>query len=318
MRGLRVRSVTAAAVAAVALAPAMAACGSDDAASPASADGKDEKTTASRAAVHVTDRDFDRRNFTDSTRVDNRWNPLVPGTRFVYEGESDRGGGRKAHRVIFTVTDLTKVIDGVRTVVLWDQDINGGELLEGELAFHAQDDDGNVWNMGEYPEEYEDGKLDGAPDTWIAGLEGARGGIMMRGEPRIGTRSYLQGYAPEIEFSDRAKVHRAGLSDCVPVRCFRDVLVTDETNPLEPGDGHQRKFYAAGVGNIRAAPAPGKLGGKEREVLVLTRVERLSPQEMARVRREALKLDRRAYRVRKDLYGRTPPVERAPRAERSS
>jgi hypothetical protein len=91
------------------------------------------------------------------------------------------------------------------------------------------------------------------------------------------------------------------------VRCFRNVLVTDETNPTEPNDGHQRKFYAQGIGNIRAAPA----GGKEKEVLVLTSVRRLNAAELTHARRQAMKLDRRAYRVRKDLYGRTPPVQRA-------
>ena len=303
------------AVAAAALALGLAACGSDGAGGPASGDRSPERRDAVRRAVaQATHLDFDRRNFTASTRIDNRWNPLVPGTQFIYEGRSDRGHGRRAHRVVFTVTDLTKVIDGVRTVVLWDRDINGGRLLEAELAFHAQDDDGNVWNMGEYPEEHEGGKVVGAPDTWIAGLAGARGGIMMRGAPRVGTSSYLQGFAPAIEFSDRAKVVRAGVRDCVPLRCFEDVLVTDETNPLEPADGHQRKFYAPGVGNIRAAPA----GGKEKEVLVLTQVRRLGPAEMAEVRREALKLDRRAYRIRAKLYGRTPPAEPAPRAPGSA
>ena len=29
--------------------------------------------------------------------------------------------------------------------------------MEGELTFHAQDDEGKVWNFGEYPEEYDDG-----------------------------------------------------------------------------------------------------------------------------------------------------------------
>jgi hypothetical protein len=305
MRDLRARCATATVtIAALAMPAALVGCGSDDGGKPAGgAQARTEETR--RAIAQATHHDFDARNFSASTRIDNPWNPLVPGTQFIYEGRSDRGRGRLPHRVIFTVTDLTKVIDGVRTVVLWDRDINGGRLLEGELAFHAQDDDGNVWNMGEYPEEYEDGKVQ-APDTWLSGLAGARAGIMMRGEPRVGTSSYLQGWAPKIEFSDRARVFRAGLRDCVPLRCFTNVLVTDETNPLEPDDGHQRKFYAQGVGNIRAAPH----GGTEKEVLVLTRVRRLDPAEMAEARREALKLDRRAYRVREKLFGQTPPAER--------
>jgi len=131
----------------------------------------------------------------------------------------------------------------------------------------------------------------------------------MRGAPRPGTPSYLQGWAPDIEFSDRARVHRTGARDCVPAGCFRDVLVTDETNPLEPADGHQRTFYARGVGNIRAAP----VGGREKEVLVLTEVVRLTPAQLAAVRREALRLDRRGCAVSRDVYGRTPPAERRAR-----
>ncbi len=59
---------------------------------------------------------------------------------------------------MFTVTDLTKVVNGVRAVVVWDRDYASGELQETELAFFAQDNDGNVWHLGEYPEEYETGK----------------------------------------------------------------------------------------------------------------------------------------------------------------
>jgi hypothetical protein len=261
-------------------------------------------------AKQATEKDFDPENFPSRPKIDNKWSPLAPGTQFVFEGRSNRGLGRLPHRVIFTVTDLTKVIDGVRTVVLWDRDINAGKLLEGELAFWAQDNDGNVWLLGEYPEEYdEQGRFEAAPDTWFSGLERARAGIMMRADPKERTSRYHQGLAPEIEFADVAKVHKTGQKNCVPVGCYDDVLVTDETNPLEPNDGHQLKYYAPGVGNIRAAPGAG---GKEREVLVLVKVRRLGAEELAEARREAIKLDKRAYRTRRDLYGKTPPVETLP------
>jgi hypothetical protein len=267
--------------------------------------GSDEPAAGQAPRKHATHRDYDRDNFNNSTKIDNKWYPLVPGTQFIYEGRSNRGFGRLPHRVVFTVTDLTKVIDGARSVVLWDRDINAGKLLEAELAFQAQDDDGNVWNMGEYPEEREGRKVTGAPDTWIAGLRDAKAGVLMRTDPQVGTSSYRQGFVPSIEFGDIAKVFRTGVRNCVPTGCYDDVLVTDETNAYEPTDGHQRKFYAPGVGNIRAAPK----GGKEKEILVLIKVRRLGPKALAKVRQEALKLDKRAYRVRKDLYGRTPPAE---------
>jgi hypothetical protein len=263
-------------------------------------------TLASATSRAVTVSDGGRGTFSDPTRIDNRWFPLTPGTQFTYEGQANRGEGQRRHRVVFTVTDLVKVVDGVRTVLLWDRDYNAGVLQENEITFHAQDDEGTVWNFGEYPEEYRRGKLSGAPDTWLAGTDRARAGIVMLAEPRPGTPSYLQGFAPAIEFADRARVYRTRLKTCVPVDCYANVLLTDEWNPAEPG-AHQRKYYASGVGNIRIGSA-GK--DAERETLVLTKLRRLSPPAMAFVRREALKLDARAYRVRPDVYGHTPPAER--------
>jgi hypothetical protein len=42
---------------------------------------------------------------------------------------------------------------------------------------------------------------------------------------------------------------------------------------------------------------------------VLVHVRQLGRRALARVREEALKLDKRAYRVSKNLYGRTPPAQ---------
>lgn len=263
-------------------------------------------TLAPATSHAVTVSDGGRGTFSDPTRIDNRWFPLTPGTQFTYEGQANRGEGQRRHRVVFTVTDLVKVVDGVRTVLLWDRDYNAGVLQENEITFHAQDDEGTVWNFGEYPEEYRRGKLSGAPDTWLAGTDRARAGIVMLAEPKPGTPSYLQGFAPAIEFADRARVYRTRLRTCVPVDCYGNVLLTDEWNPAEPG-AHQRKYYASGVGNIRIGSA-GK--DAERETLVLTKLRRLSPPAMAFVRREALKLDARAYRVRPDVYGHTSPAQR--------
>jgi hypothetical protein len=262
-------------------------------------------STGAHAAKEAVTR-FDRTNFSNSTKIDNTWWPLAPGTRFTWEGRANRGGGRLRHRVVTTITDLTKVIDGIRTVVLWERDINAGHVVEAELAFFAQDDDGTVWGFGEYPEEYERGRLQGAPSTWIVGRAGAKAGIAMPADPRVGTPSYLQGFAPAVDFADRARVLRERGRICVPHDCFDRVLEFDEWNPSEPG-AHERKFYAPGVGTVRV----GAAGGKEQEALRLTNVERLDAATIARVRERARALDRRAYRVRPGVYGRTPRATRA-------
>jgi hypothetical protein len=46
--------------------------------------------------------------------------------------------------------------------------------------------------------------------------------------------------------------------------------------------------------------------------LVLEKIRHLSPKALGEVRQQALKLDKRAYETRKELYRRTPPAERTP------
>ena len=238
---------------------------------------------------------FDPKNFSNPLKITNKWLPLEPGMQFVKEGTANRGEGVENHRVIFTVTDLTKEVNGIRTLVMWDRDYNGGNLAESEITFFAQDDAGNVWLLGEYPEEYDlEGNFEGAPSTWVAPLASARAGIIMPADPKPGDPNYLQGFVPDIDFQDVAKVDRAGQEVCVKAGCYRDVLVIDEWDPLaQPQDGHQLKFHAPGVGVVKVEAR----GGEEQELLELVEVRKLSPEEMAEVRREALRLDQRAYQV---------------------
>jgi hypothetical protein len=250
----------------------------------------------------VTEKDFDHRNFPTPLQVDNRWWPLQPGTEFVYQGTAIEDDQRIRRRVEVTVSDLIKVVDGVPAVVIWERDYNNDELVETELAFFAQDDDGNVWHLGQYPEEYEDGELAGTP-AWIAGQQGARAGLAMLANPVPGP-TYSMGLAPKVGYLDRARVYKLGQETCVASGCYKDVLVTDEFALDEP-EARQLKYYAPGVGNIRV----GWMGrDEEQEVLSLTALTRLDAEAMAEVRREVQALDRNAYENSK-AYAATPPVE---------
>jgi hypothetical protein len=230
----------------------------------------------------------------------------------VLEGRANRGGGALPHTVTFTVTDLIKVIDGVPSRVMWDVDENQGEVVEAELAFFAQDNDGNVWNLGEYPEEYEDGAFFGAPNTWIAGLDDAEAGIHMLDKFDLGD-SYLQGFAPQVEFLDCALVFDEELTSCPPFACFSDVMVTHERSPLDPAGGIQTKAHAPGVGIVEV----GALDDPEGETLVLVDRVHLNQESMDAVREEALKLDRRGYRV-SEVYCQTEPIAPNPPADCTS
>src|SRR5215204_2986330 len=271
-----------------------------------SASTEEDSQHTQTAPLTGSAKDFKRARFDHPTHIDNRWLPLKPGTQLVYEGSAivDEKG-RQPRRVVTTVTDLSKVIDGVRTLVISEGDYTAGQLSEPELAFFAQDNAGNVWLLGEYPEEYENGKFDKAP-AWISGQKGARAGIAMLANPRLGTPDYAQGFAPPpVDFTDRARVYKTGQQTCTPVECYENVLVTEEFNPDEPG-AFQLKYYALGVGNVRV----GWRGEKEeeKETLELVELNHLDPEALAKVRKKALEMDGRAYK-RSEAYRETPPAE---------
>jgi hypothetical protein len=245
---------------------------------------------------------FDHNNFDSSTNVDNKWLPLQPGTQWVYKGFTQEDKERVPVRVVQTVTDLTKVVNGVRTVVVWDVDYKDGKVKESEIIFFAQDKDGNVWLLGELVENYDDAEFVGG-SAWIAGMDGSHAGIMMKADPRPGTPSYSQGFAPPpFNWADRAAVEKVVQKACVPAGCYKDVLVIAESSKHEGPDAQQLKYYAPGVGYIRVGWR-GK-GEKLRETLELTEIVKLTPDALAKARAEALEIEKRAY-----LYGRTPPAE---------
>lgn len=247
---------------------------------------------------------FDPAKFSNSAVIDNEWMPYPPGAQWVIEGYTIEAGERIPHRITFTVTDLTKEIADVRTVVAWIEDISDGQLVEKEIAFYAQDDDGTVWYLGEHPEEYEEGVFVKAP-TWIAGFEGARPGIKVVADPQVGMQTYYQGWAPAVEWSDYGRPDETGLDDCVAVGCYTNVLRIAESSIGEEGI-FQLKSYARGVGEIRV----GWRGEADtREELELVKFTMLDPVALARVRVSALEVEASAYKLSPTLYGLTARAE---------
>ena len=207
------------------------------------------------------------------------------------------------HHLQFTVTDLTKEILGVRTVVAYIEDFSEGELVEKEIAFCAQDDDGNVWYFGEHPEEYKTGEFVEAP-TWIAGIQNAKPGVKMWAEPKPGIASYYQGWGPAVDWSDYAKVDQIGQQTCVPVGCYDNVLVLAESS-LGEGDVYQTKYYAREAGEVRVGwRGPAHVA----EELELTEAEQLGSEALAVVRADALAVEAHVYQISTEVYGQTVPA----------
>jgi len=277
------------------------AAGGGGTAKPGGSSGSGSTTTCAPVPV------LDPNSFPASPAITNTFQPMVPGTQFLLDGVVvGKNGVRHPHRIQTTVTDLTKLLDGVRTVVVHEQDIQDGQLQESELYFVAQDTAGAIWTFGEYPEEYGGGKLTGAPASWLSGVANAHAGIAMLGNPQPGTPVYLQGLAPSVAFEDCASVFQTGQHVCNGSTCYDNVMVTDEFAPKDPAGGHQRKYYAPGIGTIKV----GAASGVDPETLTLTQAAKLCAAAFSQIRQQALDQDGRSYSVAKSVYGSTPAAAR--------
>lgn len=247
---------------------------------------------------------IDPADFSKSTMIDNEWMPMQPGSKWVFEGSTNEDGEEISRHIEFIITDLTKVVEGVPTVVAWITDFANGELVESEIAFYAQDNDGTVWYFGEYPEEYEGGEFIAAK-PWIAGIMEAHAGTKMRADPQTDTSSYFQGWGPAVDWSDFARVEKVGQEVCVPFACYKDVMVIHESSLGETGAA-QIKSYARGVGDVHVTWSGND---KSKEVLELIDFSQVSADELAAAREAVLALEAHAYEVSKDVYALTTAIK---------
>jgi len=190
--------------------------------------------------------------------VDNPYFPLQPGTKLHYEGTAD---GERATDTV-TVTRQTKMILGIKAVVVLDVATAGGKPSEKTNDWYAQDKRGNVWYLGEDSFDRKNGKWVRNDGSWQAGVNGAKAGIIMKGRPRAGDTYRQEFYKGHAE--DLGRVLRAGVSVSTPYRSFRGTLETRDWSPLEPGVV-EHKYYARGIGEVKSFLARG---GVERMALV--------------------------------------------------
>jgi hypothetical protein len=220
-------------------------CGSSKAPSTTAA----STSASSLAPIHGTYApSIDRANFVAA--VDNRYWPLKRGTGFHYRGM--RGKSPQTDDEI--VTGQTKQILGVRCTVVRDTVSERGRPIERTLDWYAQDKQGNVWYMGEDSFELQHGRFVKASDSWEAGVNGAKPGIIMPANPQPGD-SYRQEYYPPGQALDEAHVLGYSGTVKVPYGTFGRSLVTSEFSPLEPQT--EKKYYAAGVGEVQERVVKG-------------------------------------------------------------
>jgi len=169
--------------------------------------------------------------------------PLVPGTTYTYEGDTEDG----TEVIVVEVTDETREILGVECVVVRDRVYLDGELVEDTRDWYTQDTDSNVWYFGENSLEYEDGEVVGLEGSWEAGQDSALPGILMEAAPAVGDIYRQEFFLGDAE--DAAEVLALSESVTVPYGSFDNCLQTGEFTPVEP-DAYEHKFYAPGIGLV--------------------------------------------------------------------
>jgi hypothetical protein len=234
----------------------------------------------------------------------NRWLPIAPGRQTVREGNVNVGHRRLTHRLVYTVTDVTKKINGVKATVAVDQDFNGGQLAEQSLDYVAEDSKGNVIYLGSYTETYEGGQFVNATDGWLAGVNGSKHGVLMEAHPKVGDAYYESKIAGGYEAPTPSQVVKTGASKCVPFKCYKDVVVIQEGSP----GGEEWKYYAPGVGGILTEP---RYGGGEQETEKLVNATQLSKRALAEISGEVLKVDQHAESVAPSVFGNAAPAKRS-------
>lgn len=170
----------------------------------------------------------------------NPYFPLEPGYRLEL---ADKG-----QRLVVTVLPDTLTIAGIVTRVVEERETHNGALVEVSRNYFAMNRRTNdVFYFGEDVDIYKNGKVVNHEGAWRAGRSGARFGLMMPGDPRVGMRFYQE--LAEGLAMDRAEI--TSLSDSVrnAAGAFAKVLRIEETTPLEPGH-RDRKRFAPGVGIV--------------------------------------------------------------------
>ncbi|MEW6209273.1 MAG: hypothetical protein AB1631_12955 [Acidobacteriota bacterium] len=189
----------------------------------------------------------------------NPYFPLTVGNRWEYSGAGEFN--------TVEVANQTKLIEGVRCIVVRDQVFKDGDLVEDTDDWFAQARDGNVWYFGEEVKDFEsfDGDNPRRPElvsidgSFKWGRDGDKGGIFFFASPmqgKVHLEEFSLGNAEDVteilsttyRFGSNAELDRFVPQRLADRFCSAgDCVVTKNFSLLEPGI-FARKYYARGIG----------------------------------------------------------------------
>lgn len=216
---------------------------------------------------------FDASQFSAPTSITNDfWGLRLGGPGpAVYFSEADDGCEVSESEVLGTTgTGFFNAPYDIDAVVVRDrewvsEDCDGNYVLvEDTNDWFAQDDEGNVWYMGEDTTAWDD-EADclTTSGSWKAGDDGAEPGVIMPANSVRGV-SYQQEYYEGVA-EDMAKTLRLGVPVSIEFGEYAGCLETKEYSPIERGS-IEHKFYCPVSAGGPGLALINELKGKTRRV----------------------------------------------------
>jgi len=180
--------------------------------------------------------------FSHPREITNPYLPLASLRQDVLENKTER-----VERTARSDVQKTFVIGGqsVPALAVEDKEFVGGKLAEITLDYFAQDDDGNVYYLGEEVDEYKNGMVSGHNGAWLLGKDTQTPGVLMPAHPKIGDK-FMSEDVPHITWEKDAVVSVSETAT-VPAGTFSNCVKIKE----RASDGAtEYKLYAPGVGCV--------------------------------------------------------------------
>jgi hypothetical protein len=179
-----------------------------------------------------------------STKITNKYFSLPVGRKMVFESPLENGVNEK---IEIEVLKETKVIGGVETIVYLDKVYNDGQLVEETRDYLAQHKNGDVWYFGEDVNNFENGKLKDHHGTFLHGKDGAKAGIWMKAEQKVGD-SYRQEYYPG-EAEDMRDTIATNVTVSTKLGKYTGCVIVYDWTPLE-SSSREHKYYCPHTGSL--------------------------------------------------------------------
>ena len=179
-----------------------------------------------------------------TTKITNKYFALPVGKKMTYEGTTQGG---VTERIEIEILKEPKVIEGVETVVYLDREYKNGQLVEETRDYLAQHKNGDVWYFGEDVNNYLNGILLNHSGSFIHGKDGARAGIWMKAEQRVGDSYRQEYYVGKAE--DMRDTVTTGLTVSTKAGTYTDCVKVYDWTPLEK-KSREHKYYCPKVSSL--------------------------------------------------------------------